>query len=243
MRPLLDTQLVSYAMHGARAPSAVPVAITSVTAQELLRMQTDNLGELAYGSRHRVVNLRRRRGYLELVADHVFLRSWDSEPIHEWGHVWITDLINRGKINEFQRAAADLPRSRRRTVTRVFVYLVEHDVKVVSLTARSAERTEALLREFAVRHTFKKRFRNSLNDLLTLGTAVESERDLLTEDFLLADFARDVVKAKIRDYDNLLRVEVPKSAKRDRRTPRSRDRRGSRSSYQLIRTLRRRDAR
>ena len=66
---------------------------------------------------------------------------------------------------------------------------LHNNITCMPLTRVSVASAFNLLREFTKGHNLKKDFRNSLNDILILTTAIESSAKLNTEDSELSKFA------------------------------------------------------
>jgi hypothetical protein len=209
---MLDTQQVSYLMATGSDWLDGPPCISSVTAQELLLMQTDDPARNAYyipvpgrgfGYSVNPVGLSRAgraAGRFKWQTDRLILDFDNAYPtVVEYSHQAVAGAINGGRWSLLDEQARLLGVDRHRVVRRRLRFLAEHGVQCVGLTRESAELGVDLLGDFADRYTLKRRFRNSLNDLLGLAVAVTNGTDLQTGDRLLARFARERLAAVVDD--------------------------------------------
>jgi predicted nucleic acid-binding protein len=205
----LDTQIVSYALKGRKGLPLNDATIPSITANELLLVQSEKYTQANYYvpllSEHlfvirtekdeegRVVNRPYFRGdhpFLKSSTDRVLLDFGNVHPtVVEYGNLAISVLINERVPNIFYEATKFLIKNQRKVVRKRFDFLIENGLKCAPLTKGIVRTSMDLLQAFTAKHNLKMKFRNSLNDILILATAIESSAILFTEDSLLNSFA------------------------------------------------------
>ncbi|MER8817208.1 hypothetical protein NKJ36_24980 [Mesorhizobium sp. M0142] len=82
-----------------------------------------------------------------------------------------------------------------------FAFLCEHIEECVPLVPQTAEMGIQLLWEFVQHHNVKANFRNSVNDMMILATAIALSERLLTDENLLTRFAAAQREAPLRELD------------------------------------------
>ena len=238
-RVLLDTQVISYAMGGAGDARVEGQMITSVTAQEFLLAQDRRPGELTwlpvrdsslYSHMYRTTRLQtklsaaRRRVY----HDQLLIQWPPGDGFYEVGHASLTRMINDADESSVWVSSADLPRRQRVTIRDRFRFLMESRVTCLPLDRRSADNSIHLLDAFSQRYSLKAHWRNSINDILSLSIAEVTGYNLLTEDGLLATFARQQNNVSVAQSGKFVTLKMDEAEKQ--RRP-ARDRRGGRSNH------------
>jgi hypothetical protein len=205
MPHLFDTQLVSYAINGTIDLPSSEVAISSTTAQELLLMQggsptrnnyylprlvTDEEGWPAVGHYVRSLSGRHRRFAGKSSTDRLVLDFGPDYPtVVEYSHRTLADALNDGNYELIEGMAQALRPDRHRVVVRRLRFHCAHNITCVPLSRKSTENGLRLFHAFVANFELKGRFRNSLNDILTLAIAEANSSSLHTNDQLLGKFA------------------------------------------------------
>jgi predicted nucleic acid-binding protein len=239
VRQIVDTQVISYAMKdrwpGDIEPQDVSHAvISSVTALELLEVRRPSASNRPryYLYSPLVPELtgddeaargwdRVHKGRVSLSAknrtDQVILDFGSDFPVVvEYGHLMVGWLLKRKRVDVYARRIAHLDKRERRRLIGTFSYLVENDLRCLSLDRITAQIGIDLLRQYAMLdgNNLKADFRNSLNDMLILATSINSGADLLTEDRALWRFAIRTLNLPLNTKGPLIELETSsKSAK------------------------------
>lgn len=236
LEPLLDTQLIIYAMKGERVPGVERICIASVTAQEFLLQCSPTGTGLRYGAPLYRSGVTSRGAVLVLPELQRFmlrrlqlLVHVDGETVHrEYLHAATAYVVNAADEQVLRASTRNLDRQTEKVVLARFQWLVAQRAVCFPLTNVAAAMTEDLYRQFTKRFAPKVRRENSMRDLLILATALTLGRDLLTADRLLGEFAADYLAAPITDIGPGVRITINDRTSKPRR---ARDRRGSRGSY------------
>ena len=229
---IIDTQIISYAMknrwpRGIEPRDISQAAISSVTAHELLEVRSadkvnspryylysplvpevigDERAAKKFDRDHRRINPGRKHQTDQVILDF----SGDFPAMVEYGHLMIGWILKYKRIDVYARRIAHLDKRERRRLTNVFSYLVENDLRCISLDRTRAQLGVNLLRKYSTSagNNLKEDFRNSLNDMLILATAIDSATDLITEDRALWRFAVRTLCLPIRAKEDLIRLDV-----------------------------------
>ena len=233
VRQIMDTQVISYAMKGRWPGDMEPrdvshTLISSVTALELLEVRHPDSNKKAryYLYPPLVPELteddeatrewdRTHKGRVRLTAknrtDQVILDFGGDYPvIVEYGHLMIGWLLKRKRIDVYSRRIAHLDKRERRRLIEIFNYLVDRDLRCLSLDRTTAQVGMDLLRQYETSggNNLKANFRNSLNDMLILAASINSGVDLLTEDRALWRFAIRALKMPLKTKGALIELET-----------------------------------
>ncbi|MEU0677349.1 hypothetical protein ABZ330_31530 [Streptomyces sp. NPDC006172] len=237
MRTIVDTQIISYAMKGALTESLTDCAISSTVAQEFLRVRNVETGEARYftppphsfGFDTKVhyaagrIHGRRRssRPVFRGATDKIVMDFNNQFPsIVEYGHLGMSHLINTANRGIFSESVSHLPKRERKVLIEKFMFLVGQGVQCIPVAAPCITTAFELLKTLIDRGvTLKSDFRNSLNDVLILATAVESRHSLWTMDELLAQLAGDHLLCRIVHSGDRYQLTFP-SAEDSRRASR-----------------------
>ncbi|WP_416478275.1 hypothetical protein [Streptomyces sp. LKA04] len=222
---IIDTQIVSYAMKGA-APNAEigdisGLSITSTVAHEFLRLRDIKTGDARYftpppyglGPGAREFYMANRKIHLDRPSDRPLFRrvtdklvmEFNNEfpTVVEYGHVGISHLLNAGNRAVFSESVNHLPKRERKDLISKFTFLTSKSVRCVPVQPECVPVAFDLLKRLMKRgFNLKSDFRNSLNDMLILGTAISCGGDLRTKDELLAQFAADEGLSKVYSRDD-----------------------------------------
>ncbi|MEV6799499.1 hypothetical protein AB0M91_14285 [Micromonospora rifamycinica] len=206
---LVDTQIVSYAWKGVAGYEINGKAVSSVVAQEFLLIQEDNPRRPRYylprlqqsevtarwefykaGDDEHVARLKRpSHGWRKRTERLMIDLGEDFPAIVEYGHGRLSAAINDGDVRYFELCIAALDRRLRRKLMDRFSFMVECRLKCVALSLETVSRMFPLLDSFSATYNMKADYRNTINDMLILATALERNSRLLTMDSLLNRFA------------------------------------------------------
>ncbi|GAB7039114.1 MULTISPECIES: hypothetical protein [Catenuloplanes] len=214
---LVDTMIVSYAWKGIPGFEIQGRSISSVTAQEFLLVQTPDpkqplyylpsRGLLVVGRHHLVVRAgnrispaqreRLRRKWKDQTDRLIIDFASDYPRIVEYGHNRISGTINAKDITYYSACTSVLDRQIQDTLLSRFAFLAANGVRCIALSPRIIEQMFTLLEAFSQTANVKTNFRNSINDLLILATAIDRRVRLVTRDTLLNRFAAGVHDAPV----------------------------------------------
>ncbi|MFE0642802.1 hypothetical protein ACFW2Y_14485 [Streptomyces sp. NPDC058877] len=128
----------------------------------------------------------------------------------EYGHIMMGWLIRNQREDIYARRVSHLPRQEQRALRKSFAFILEQDIRCVSLDSKKAQKGVDLL--FAYSRTegsnLKGDFRNSFNDMLILGTAMDLGYDLVTEDRELWKFSRRMLPITCELDGQLVRLKT-----------------------------------
>jgi hypothetical protein len=141
-------------------------------------------------------------------TDQVILDFGNLYPtIVEYGNLAIATLINKRITDVFYASVKFLDKKDKKTISKRFDFLVDNTVKCIPLSAEIISTSMNLLTKFTEKYNLKANFRNSLNDILILATAIESSALLFTEDSLLNEFAAAEYAGNIEKKDACMTVD------------------------------------
>ncbi|MTK05446.1 hypothetical protein FF096_26270 [Micromonospora sp. CP22] len=215
----VDTMIVSYAWKGVSGYAIDGRILSSVAAQEFLLVHTKDLKMPRYymprpphlrsqglsllrfgekGLSGPQQHARRRKCTDRLLIDF----GSDYPTIFEYGHNRLAGAINRGETRYYETCIRDLDRPLRRDLLGRFVFLVHNRVKCVALSPKIVEGMFPLLKEFSRTNNLKENFRNTINDMLVLSTALEGRASLFSKDKTLNRFAADFYRAPFKRVES-----------------------------------------
>jgi hypothetical protein len=221
----LDTQIISYAMKGREGLPIKGATISSISANELLLVQGTKYTQANYYvpmpcSRFKVTSKepshfnpshrlsRMDHPFSRRSTDQVLLDFGNQYPtIIEYGNLAISIVINNKASVLFNEAIKFLPAHQRKRVRRAFDFIIDNSIRCAPLTKNSIAYAVDLLQKFATKHSFKGNFRNSLNDILILASAIDASAKLNTEDSLLGAFAAEVYNVPQHIEDGILVID------------------------------------
>lgn len=232
MPELIDTQIVSYALKGRAVSSLEGKAISSITANELLLVQHEKPAKANYyvpilsrthfpeesdGMSSVGLNLNRDHPFQKIVTDQIVMEFGNEYPtIVEYGALAISLLINKKIVGLYNETIKHLDKQQQKTLRKRYNFLLENDITCVPLTQSSTSTAMELLYEFRKTHQLKARFRNSLNDILILATAVDLSANLVTEDSVLRAFAAKLFSGQYQNKDKVTIIDFSQSPPRQR---------------------------
>jgi len=219
---ILDTNIISLAMRGSFPHDVAGQTISSVTAHEFLKSYSLDTSKARYyvptPSRlrthtHDALVSHRSHGISKRVTDQLILDLGRGLPsVIEFGSFAIAEIINKRMYDVYRYSVRHLPRAMQRTVLGRFRYLLDSKLRCVPLTRPFVEAALSLLSRFLDEHEPKGNLRNTINDMLILGTALTKDATLLTEDSLLSRFAAERAEVGITPHSAY--VSIPFSAGR-----------------------------
>ena len=222
----LDTQIVSYAFKGASAVSVADGCISSVVANEFLEAHSkiatsaiyyiptywrygEQVGDLGPPMSGGVG----RRGFSKRSTDRLALYFGQDYPtVIEYGSVAVSRVINAKALEVLRRAIAPLDKRKQRRVIQRFEFLCDQGVTSVPLQPAAGRLGQTLLHRFSQKYSLKKDFRNSLNDILIVASAIHGGGELLTRDSLLVRFCADAGLLKTHGQDEWIRCESTRNS-------------------------------
>lgn len=217
MLVLLDTQILSYAYKG-QAVDISAAKISSVTAHEFLEIyDSQSLKRFRYYIKylrgHHSAGLRpspaeEKTAYLERL--HLDFGS-DHPKIIEFHSHATAAIINDRNILAFAGITSTLSRRRQRKLRSQFAFLCNQKITCVPLQAATAELGAQLLWRFSQSNNIKTggegKFRNSINDMMILATAITARERLVTDDKLLRRFAATLPHTQLKELgDDMVEI-------------------------------------
>ncbi|MCF6153925.1 MAG: hypothetical protein E3K36_01470 [Candidatus Brocadia sp.] len=218
---ILDTQIISYALKGKSDLPKTKNSISSISANEFLLVQGENLVQASYYvpllSRYRMGKmfgfseeqdysnhkLRIGHPFSKRSTDQIILYfGYQFPTIVEYGSLAISMLINKKVLGLFDEAIQFLPKTKRKKIRKRYDFLLDNDVQCVPLTKQSVAVALTLFQEFIEKYNLKANFRNSVNDILILASAIDSSVALMTDDLLLKEFSSDKYQVPITQENN-----------------------------------------
>lgn len=221
---MIDTQILSYAYKG-RGSAVSSVRISSVAAHEFLEVSDpDSTTRFRYyikylSGRHlgapAVSPSHWKGGAIErLVLDF----GGDYPQLIEFNSRATAAIINDRNGLAFAHILSSLDKALQKKLRPRFTFLCKHICECVPLAPQTAEIGIQLLWDFVQHHNVKTNFRNSVNDMMILATAIAGHEQLLTDDNPLARFAAAQQQAPLREVGQGLieidferRIEVGQS--------------------------------
>ncbi|VDS09715.1 hypothetical protein PARHAE_02922 [Paracoccus haematequi] len=211
---MIDTQILSYAYKG-RGIAVSSARISSVAAHEFLEVYDPN-------------STTRFRYYIKYQAGRHFgapsisPANWkggavqrlvldfgaDYPQLIEFNSRATAAIINDRNVPAFGHILSSLEKPLQKKLRPRFAYLCEHIRECVPLVPQTAEIGIQLLWDFVQHNNVKANFRNSVNDMMILATAISGGENLLTDDSLLARFAAAQQHAPLREVgDGLIAID------------------------------------
>ncbi len=212
---VFDTQVTSEHLRAGGVPDGV--AVTSTTLQEIFGMQgagnTRNrfylpLMKDEYQLHHYAHLHAERKGDRRRIRPHtdrlIINFAADHPTVVEYSHsatCRLLELSRRRLDAGFQVFAAHArPALTKATFANVRTHyrsLSASSARYVALATETVDVALSLLPRFTREYNLKNDFRNSLNDLLILATAIRMNETLHTRDQVLSDFAVTVAQAEV----------------------------------------------
>ncbi|MFJ4032316.1 hypothetical protein [Streptomyces griseoluteus] len=241
MTIIVDTQIVSYVFKGSSIVGGglSGFSVASTVAHEFLRVRDVATGEARYftppphtlGPAAREAYIAQRKIHGGKPSDRpLFKRATDKlimdfnnefPSVVEYGHLGISNLIDTANRVIFSESVNHLSKRERKDLVGKFTFLAEQRVECVPVKAECVPIAFDLLKRLIARgFNLKADFRNSLNDMLILGTAITRGVDLWTQDELLAQFAAEELTSKVKHRDTHYEIPIQASGDSIRRVSR-----------------------
>ena len=214
---ITDTQIVSYYFRGAAPIPDEPIRISSITAAEFLEIQGKRhdranyypMLPARYGHGMRSASQqgpvafrfdsRRHAASGKHRTDQLILNFAGDAPTYvEFGSIAISQLINSRHGPLYDLSISHLDKDVQKKLRDRFRFLVDCGIECVALTPTVGTVGMDLLAKFLKSYQAKTNFRNTVNDVLILATAITSGVALKTEDDLLRRFAAETLNAPLR---------------------------------------------
>ena len=106
----------------------------------------------------------------------------------EYSDLAISTLIKERNVELFDAAIRFFPKEKQRTLKKRLLFLLENHIQCVTLSRSAVTTTLDLLADFEESHNIKANFRNTLNDLMIVASAITSSAQLTTVDGELVRF-------------------------------------------------------
>ena len=212
---ILDTQIISYAFKGVYDGQVTNQFISSVTAKEFLLAQGVGQTSVGYHIPQWASSIPEIRlpshKYSKNSTDRITLDfGSDYPPIIEYGNLAISKVINQRAKKVLRSATGHFKKEKRKIILDRFDFLIGQSINCLSLNKYMAELGLTLFHEFISRYNLKENFRNSINDILILASAINSSGTLVTEDSLLNKFAAERYDASMKEYSGTLLIDFGK---------------------------------
>ena len=206
---MIDTQILSYAYKGQRA-AVDDAKVSSVVAHEFLEIyDAKSPTKFHYYIRYAAggsVNHQRwlfgdppaklKPGWVEKL---ILNFGADFPSLIEFHSRATSAIINDRNIAAFGQILSSLDKPAKKRLRPRFAFICRHIEACVPLVPKMAEVGIQLLWDFSQKHSLKANFRNSVNDMMILATAITAGERFWTEDSLLARFAADCHYAPLRE--------------------------------------------
>ncbi|MYR35584.1 hypothetical protein GTW20_25805 [Nocardiopsis alba] len=217
LKLIIDTQeLIRLSKERAPLPCGGQAYMASTTAQELFRTRSKETGRPAYWvpsirgvhqaeimSRKEWRNLAKAHskwnyGGTSLYSDRLLVEfGSDYPPVVEFGHRAISKIINEEKTWLFPMCAGAARVKFGSEMRGRVEYVAESNVRCSPLVGGVIKTALPMFHAFSKKYTFKKDYRNSLNDIFILATSGHLGIPLLTRDKLLARFAEECLGSRL----------------------------------------------
>jgi hypothetical protein len=218
---VLDTQIISYSFKNSYVGNIENKTISSVSAKEFLLVQGSEFTKANYyipvsnKFNHLLEN-----GIGISKLDHPFRKRDTDQIILEFGHVHptliefgnlaIAEAINLKAKNVYISSIQFLEKDKRKILLDRFEYLVENNINCIPLNKKIVELSLSLLHVFLKIYNSKEKFKNTLNDVFILATAINSSSTLITKDSLLNRFATEYFDTTLNENSGSLLIDFRK---------------------------------
>lgn len=220
---ILDTQIISYAFKNAYDSEIRNQSISSITAKEFLLVQCSERTKANYyipmpkkfhlsglsESSARV--LRRDHPFGKGSTDQIIIDfGHDYPPLIEFGNFALAETINLKANQVFKASIQFLEKEKRKMLIDRFKFLTQKNISCLPLNQKTVELGLDLFREFISRYNVKENFKNTINDIFILATAITSSSTLITKDSLLNRFATEYFNATLKENSGFLLIDFGK---------------------------------
>jgi predicted nucleic acid-binding protein len=220
---VFDTQVVSYAFKKMQNIEIQNALISSITANEffLTHSQSNHKAhfyiplpsklifdfEVQPNSFPRIEHPFNKHTTDQIILDF----QQEHPPIILFNNFSISEVINRRLVGLFHETVSFLEKKQQKVLRKRFSFLIEQGVKCIPVTRKILPIGLDLLSDFTKKYNPKDNFRNTLNDVLILATALDAEATLITQDNLLNRFAVDYFGVEASVEAKLLKINFPPS--------------------------------
>lgn len=232
---VLDTQIISYSFKNSYDGQIENQSISSVTAKEFLLVQGSKRTKANYYiPLPKTLNHLLESGIRIPKGDHPFTKrstdqiilefGQDYPALIEFGNLAITDTINLKAKHIFDASIQFLEKDKRKMLLDRFEFLTQQNISCLPLNKCAVELGLSLFHEFLSRYKAKGNFRNTVNDVFILATAVNSSSTLITKDSLLNRFASEYFNVPLKENSGSLLIDFEKEEISD--SPKSKESKG-----------------
>jgi hypothetical protein len=228
---ILDTQIISYALKDAGNWHVTGQHIASITAKEFLLVQDAKSKKVNY-----YVPLPRRfqrlfesdvdtpkmeHPFSRNSTDQIILEFGSDYPaISEYGNLAITTIINQRQKRLLNETVRFLSKPKRKTILHRFNFLIQQKINCIPLNSRAIDIGFDLFFEFMLAHNPKQNWRNTVYDILSFATAIESSAVLITRDMELSRFASEQYNGRVAESNGNMTIDFGSSSDIERRNRR-----------------------
>lgn len=218
---ILDTQIISYAIKGTYDGQVAHQSIASITANEFLLVQGAEQTKanyyvplpqiIGFPTDHKIDFPRRDHPFTKHRTDQIILEFGQDYPaIIEFGNLAITETINSKAKGLFNESIRFLDKEKRKLIFARFNFLLSQNINCLPLSRNTVVLGLDLFCEFLSRYNTKENFRNTVNDVFILATAVNASATLVTKDSLLNRFASDYYNGLLKEKSGFLSIDFGK---------------------------------
>lgn len=216
----IDTQILSYSYKGMPTEDITGAGISSVVAKEFLwaygasptkdryylPVLPKRLGaEALFHPLHQAIH--RDHPYSKHHTDQFILDfSSDFPSFIEYGSLAFSYIINSKNVNLMRSATSHMPKEDQKSLRQKFEFLNANNITCIPLCISIIHHSYKLLEVFLSQSNPKKLIRNTLNDLLILGTAIQSNTPLKTDDKVLERLASKLCTCKIHQRHGIASI-------------------------------------
>lgn len=215
---ILDTQIISYSFKNSYDGQIENKSISSVTAKEFLLVQGAEYTKANYYiPMPKTLNHFLGSGIGIHKRDHPFMKGSTDQIILDFGHDYptiiefgnlaISETINLKAKQVFIASIQFLAKEKRKILLTRYEYLLQKNINCLPLSKNAVELGLSLFHEFILRYKTKEKFKNTINDVFILATAVNSLSTLITKDTLLNRFATEYFNASLKEYSGSLLID------------------------------------
>jgi hypothetical protein len=213
---ITDTQILSYYFKGRDPVPEAVIRISSITAAEFLLIQSESPHKPNYypilpsriqhptpsdtGGASPIPRIlwdsRKHAALGKHRTDQLVIHLGSYLPSYiEYGSLAIAQIINEGHEALYLSSISHLEKATQKKLRDRLRFLLTNKVECIALNEQMATVGVNLLAQFLERYETKQNARNTVNDILILGTSIVQAEALLTEDSLLRRFTAEVVGA------------------------------------------------
>jgi hypothetical protein len=216
---ILDTQIIVYASEDKYDGQIKQQLISSVTAKEFLLVQGLSRTKAnyyipshgitrKYYQNNEMSVLKRDHPFSKKLTDKIIIEFGSDYPsIIEFSNYAITEAINSKNQNLFKESVHFLDKDMQKFILRRFQFLLNSEIQCIPINENILDCGLNLLTQFLLKYNTKAEVRNTINDMLILSTAINSQNVLVTKDSLLNRFASEYFDAAIHDNKDFVEID------------------------------------